>query len=202
MGDGSNPDNEAMHQFILNTLTSYKGYLGKLFNNIDQAMANDWFDNIFLNKNWNITAEGTEVDGTILGRVYKDGQLVGVRYQLDYYGSKDSLTDLEHHQPLGYTNSAARPEADWDPSNPKARVDVPNMAPNNSWEKSDWEAYDSEGTDYLKNSGQVKYIYIVEFDDEARMLGTFAGLNDWTTHAFKIMDFAWYYNNNNNKLYY
>ena len=129
-------------------------------------------------------------------REYKDGQLVGIRYQLDYYGSKDSSTDLEHHhQPLGYTNSTSGRAANWDPSNPKARMEFPNMVPNDSWEKSDWEAYDGEGTDYLKNSDQVKYSYVIKLNDEARMLGTFAGLNDLTTHAFKMMDFAWYYNN-------
>ncbi|AHF57697.1 lipoprotein [Spiroplasma eriocheiris] len=192
----SNSDADALHEFINNTISSKGGYLGKLINNIDQAMGDDWFDNIFLNKNWNITAAGKGIDGSTLGRVIKNGQLVGVRYQLDYYGSKDRSTDLNHHQePLRYTNSVTGRAANWDKNHPKDRLDVPNMAPDDSWNKADWEAYDGLGNEYLKDSDQVKYSYVVEFDDEARMLERLIQKDDINVKAFKMCDFAWYYNN-------
>ncbi|WP_368486464.1 hypothetical protein [Spiroplasma sp. DGKH1] len=195
--DGSNPNNEAMHQFILNALDSKNGYLGKLLNNVDQAMANDWFDNIFLNRKWYISADGTGVDGSKLGKVVKDGQIVGVRYQLDYYGPKDASTKLEYHtSPLGYTDPTTGKVPSWAPDpNPKPS-DKHNIAPQDggTWDDNDWKGYDGDGNAYLANSEHVKYSYVVEFDDEARLINAFTGKGDLNQQSYKLSDFAWYYN--------
>ncbi|WP_368486618.1 lipoprotein [Spiroplasma sp. DGKH1] len=192
--NNANPEQEAMHNFILNVLDLKNGYLGKLFENINQAMARDWFDNIFLDEKWNILASGRGVDGSQLGKVMKDGQLVGVRYQLDYYGPKDSSTDLNHHtKPIGYTNTVTG--AQWG-KEPSGEANVPNLAPDGeNWSPEDWAAYDGNGNAYLPHSEQVKYSYVVEFDNEAQLLVNFKDIWTQNQNAFKMIDFNWFYDN-------
>ncbi|WP_425379967.1 hypothetical protein [Spiroplasma endosymbiont of Stenodema calcarata] len=196
-GNDTYPDHEAMHKFIAQILDSQNGYIGTLTNQINQAMANDWFDNIFLDRKWYITASGQGVDGTKLGSVITNGQITGVRYQLHYYGPKDASTKLNRHtKPIGYSdpasgNSPSYIQQEQDPSKRH------NIAPEGqTWSDQDWLDYDGLGDSYLENSENIKYSYVVEFDNQARFLYNPGIKDDLTKNSYLLSDFAWYYNNN------
>ncbi|WP_368486021.1 lipoprotein [Spiroplasma sp. DGKH1] len=200
-GDQTNSDADLMHQFISETTSFDTGFLGKLVKNVNQTMANDWFDNIFLDKKWNITAEGTGVDGKKLGKIVDDnGSLVGVRYQLDYYGPKDQSVDLNHHTAsIDYTEAAYAKISDWSKQyNPlwdltKNKYNAPPVG--QRWTTTDWQAYDGDGNQYLNNSEQIKYSYVVEFDNEARLIKNYPDRDNQNQNGYRLGDFAWYYNN-------
>ncbi|WHQ37203.1 lipoprotein [Spiroplasma sp. SV19] len=195
-GNNTYPEHEAMHKFITQILDSQNGYIGVLTNQINQAMANDWFDNIFLDRKWYITASGKGVDGKTLGAVITNGRVTGVRYQLDYYGPKDASTKLARHtKPLGYTDPASGNS----PSYVEQEKDATkrhNIAPEGqTWTDQDWVDYDGLGDSYLENSENIKYSYVVEFDNKARFLYNPGIKDDLTKNSYLLSDFAWYYNN-------
>lgn len=196
-GNNTYPDYEAMHDFITQILDSQNGYIGILTNQINQVMANDWFDNIFLDRKWYITASGKGVDGKALGAVVTNGCVTGVRYQLDYYGPKDASTKLARHtKPLGYTDPASGNSPEYvveQQSDPTKRH---NIAPEGqTWTDQDWLDYDGLGDNYLENSEKIKYSYVVEFDNQARFLYNPGIKDDLTKNSYLLSDFAWYYNN-------
>ncbi|AOX44349.1 hypothetical protein S100390_v1c10130 [Spiroplasma sp. NBRC 100390] len=195
-GNNTYPDHEAMHKFITQILDSQNGYIGVLTNQINQVMADDWFDNIFLDRKWYITASGKGADGKTLGAVITDGRVTGVRYQLDYYGPKDASTKLARHtKPLGYSDPASgnSPEYVAQQNDPTKRH---NIAPEGqTWADQDWFDYDGLGDTYLENSENIKYSYVVEFDNQARFLYNPGIKDDLTKNSYLLSDFAWYYNN-------
>ncbi|WP_338955545.1 lipoprotein [Spiroplasma endosymbiont of Polydrusus cervinus] len=190
------PDHEAMHNFITQILDSQNGYIGDLTSQINTAMAQDWLDNIFLDRKWYITATETGVDGTKLGVVVTDGHITGVRYQLDYYGPKDASTKLGlHKKPLGYND----PVSGNSPSYVEQIKDANqrhNITPEGqTWSEQDWFDYDGMGNEYLANSEKIKYSYVVEFQNQARFLYNLGIKDDLTKNAYLLSDFSWYYNN-------
>nr|CAK98197.1 hypothetical protein SPICI01A_015 [Spiroplasma citri] len=195
-GNNTYPDYESMHKFITQILDSENGYIGELTNQVNKVMAEDWFDNIFLDRKWYITASGTGVDGSKLGAIVTDGSVTGVRYQLDYYGPKDASTKLERHKkPLGYTDPASgnSPSYVEQEKDPKQRH---NIAPEGeTWNSKDWVDYDGQGNEYLTNSDKIKYSYVVEFNNQARFLYNPRIKDDLTKNSYLLSDFVWYYNN-------
>ncbi|UZQ29361.1 MAG: hypothetical protein OHM56_09245 [Spiroplasma phoeniceum] len=195
-GNNTYPDHESMHKFITQILDSQNGYIGELTSQVNRVMAEDWFDNIFLDRKWYITASGTGLDGSKLGAIVTDGSVTGVRYKLDYYGPKDASTKLERHKkPLGYTDAASgnSPSYVEQKKDPKQRH---NIAPEGeTWNNQDWVDYDGMGKEYLTNSDKIKYSYVVQFDNQARFLYNPGIKDDLTKNAYLLSDFVWYYNN-------
>ncbi|MFU0251606.1 hypothetical protein [Spiroplasma sp. Moj] len=195
-GNNTYPDHESMHKFITQILDSQNGYIGELTSQVNKVMAEDWFDNIFLDRKWYITASGTGVDGSKLGAIVTDGSVTGVRYQLDYYGPKDASNKLERHKkPLGYTDPASgnSPSYVEQEKDPKQRH---NIAPEGeTWNNQDWVDYDGMGNEYLTNSDKIKYSYVVQFNNQARFLYNPGIKDDLTKNSYLLSDFVWYYNN-------
>lgn len=192
----NNSEHESMHKFITKILDSQNGYIGELTNKINKIMAKDWFDNIFLDKKWNILASGIGVDGSKLGEIVTNGSITGVRYQLDYFGPKDSSTKLKSHKKkLGYSDpiSGNSPEYIKQENNPKFRHNIPPEG--EIWNNQNWIEYDGQGNNYLINSNKIKYSYVVEFNNQARFLYNSKIKNDLTKNSYLLSDFVWYYNN-------
>ncbi len=196
-GNNTYPCHESMHKFITQILDSQNGYIGELTSQVNKVMAEDWFDNIFLDRKWYITASGTGVDGSKLGAIVTNDSITGVRYQLDYYGSKDASTKLERHKkPLGYTDPASgnSPSYVKQEKDPKQRH---NIAPDGeTWNIQDWVDYDGMGNEYLINSDKIKYSYVVQFNNQARLLYNPGIKDDLTKNSYLLSDFVWYYKNN------
>ncbi|WP_253301754.1 hypothetical protein [Spiroplasma endosymbiont of Phyllotreta cruciferae] len=71
-----------------------------------------------------------------------------------------------------------------------------NIAPEGqTWADQDWFDYDGLGDTYLENSENIKYSYVVEFDNQARFLYNPGIKDDLTKNSYLLSDFAWYYNN-------
>ncbi len=138
-------------------------------------MAKDWFDNIFLDRKWYITASGTGVDGSKLGAIVTKGSLEGCvcfpHYQLNYYSPKNVSTKLERHKKtLVYADHASGnyPSYVEQEKDPKKRH---NIAPDGEkLNNQDWVDYDIMGDKYLTNNDKIKYSYVIQFNNQARFL--------------------------------
>ncbi|WP_381414892.1 lipoprotein [Spiroplasma endosymbiont of Anurida maritima] len=173
----NNPDN-FFYQAIQEAVYSNDGYYGKLFASINEGIEKSWFDLVFMDKNWDIKADGIGVNNTKLG-LFNEAELKmqngkvektsSITYQLDYYGPKDESTDLSLHENEINYNSAKN---------------IPDFIKNLSQEEQ--MKYDGTGDKYMENSDQIKYSYIV----------TIANVSSNTSEQnWKFVDFEWYYNN-------
>ncbi|AGM26568.1 hypothetical protein SSYRP_v1c09810 [Spiroplasma syrphidicola EA-1] len=197
-GDSENldSDNNMMYKFVQQVLNPESGYVGKMLKDINEAMRQDWFDNIFLDNKWHITASGKGVDNTDLGVVKMDGtNVASIRYQLDYYGPKDASTNLNKHvDPLGYTDPASGNSPSW--IDQAGIDDRYNIEPEQSsqWSLKDWAEYDGNGSSYINHSDQIKYSYVVQFDNLVPELAPVNNISKDKYRSFLLTDFAWYYN--------
>ncbi|AGM25558.1 lipoprotein [Spiroplasma chrysopicola] len=197
-GDAENldSDNNMMYNFIQQVLNPESGYVGKMLKEINEAMRQDWFDNIFLDNKWFITASGKGVDNTDLGVVKMDGNNVAsIRYQLDYYGPKDASTKLDKHvKSLGYTDPASGNSPSWiDQAGIDDRYNI-EPKEDSAWKLKDWAEYDGNGNAYINHSDQIKYSYVVQFDNLVPMLGSDNNISKDKYRSFLLTDFVWYYN--------
>ncbi|WP_381414891.1 hypothetical protein NPX79_02615 [Spiroplasma endosymbiont of Anurida maritima] len=170
----NNPFNQAMQE----TVYSGDGFYNSLYSEINNDIQQSWFDLVFMDKNWDIKADGIGVNNTKLGLFTEaqvpttGGKLVetsSITYQLDYYGPKDESTDLSLH------------ENEIDHVGAK---NIPDYIKNLSQE--DQMKYDGLGNKYMENSDEVKYSYIVTIAN----VGKSKSNQNW-----KFVDFEWYYNN-------
>lgn len=191
-------NNHAMYEFLNEIINFNHGYIGKMYNNIHKIMAENWFDNIFLDDKWYITAKGMGIDGNKLGvTVNQNGKITKIRYQLDYFGLKDASTNLNYHlKPIRYLNPLTGLRENGLP--PKSEIEGYNLSPygEKKWNYNDWREYDGNGEYYLLNSHKIKYSYIVEFINEARMLFGYFNKDDpdENNNSFKLNSFKWFYN--------
>ncbi|WP_381415459.1 lipoprotein [Spiroplasma endosymbiont of Anurida maritima] len=141
----------------------------------NESITNNWIDKVFLDKNWDISADGIGVNGQKLGWVDKDKK--ALVYQLDYYGPKDGTVDLEMH----------KTKLDYLKDGEEYPTDIPEQIKNLTIDEQ--LKYDGLGNSYLSNSNEIKYSYIVRFEEVEYA-------DSAILPAWKFTDFKWFYNNN------
>ncbi|WP_381414895.1 lipoprotein [Spiroplasma endosymbiont of Anurida maritima] len=173
----ANDPNNSFYNGLQQTVYSNDGYFQNSFDEINERTQKSWFDLVFMDKNWDIKADGIGVNNTKLGLFegaeipIEDGPSVktnSITYQLDYYGPKDESTDLSMHKnEINAVGEANMPQA------------IKDMTPEEQMK------YDGLGNKYMENSKNVKYSYIVTISN---ITGDNANPN------WKFVDFEWYYN--------
>ncbi|WP_381414890.1 lipoprotein [Spiroplasma endosymbiont of Anurida maritima] len=174
----ANDPNNEFYQGIQEAVYSENGFFKQLFGDISNNIEKSWFDLVFMDKNWDIKADGIGVNNTKLGLYSnakipaKDGKLIetsSITYQLDYYGPKDKSTDLSlHEKEINHVDAKNIPDY------------IKNLSPEEQMK------YDGLGNEYMNNSDEVKYSYIVTIANTS---------SDEDNANWKFVDFEWYYNN-------
>ncbi|WP_381414887.1 hypothetical protein NPX79_02595 [Spiroplasma endosymbiont of Anurida maritima] len=205
----SHDPNSSMYKAFKKLFNTKGNFLSDLIMESERIINEKSFELLFRDDFWNIKAMGEGVDGSKLGWNKDKTEL---KYQLDYFGPKDASVDLNLHQEkllyydtdenthkddgfesfgeddgfesFGEDDSFSDPFFQSEPT--KNMKDIPKILKNMS--ETSLMKYDGKANEYLKESKDIKYSYVV----------TFTNLNGKTKtkeQNWKFIDFKWFYNN-------